>query len=139
MLLATIQTEMCNCNALGGAATPPPPGPCARPPAATAEAVARLQDVGQKGVVRGAARLLRVVAPLRPGLLQPVAHHDGRVHDDRRRPGRPAGQLPAPPHHPLNRLAPRPRTAAVGGEFVANVISPQPGLKVLFSQGDPQR
>ena len=76
-----------------------PPGPPAHP-----EAVARLQDVGQKGVVRGTARLLRVVAPLRPRLLQSVAHHDGRIHHDRRRPRRPAGQLPAPPHHPPQQL-----------------------------------
>ena len=82
-----------------------PPGRVRAPrPPAHPEAVARLQDVGQKGVVRGAAPLLRVVAPLRPGLLQPVAHHDGRVHDDRRRPGRPAGQLPAPPRHPPQQL-----------------------------------
>ena len=47
----------------------------------------------------GTAPLLRVVAPLRPGLLLPVAHHDGRVHDQGQLLRGAARKRPALPDH----------------------------------------
>ena len=72
-----------------GAASPP----------AHAKAVAGLPHEDQERMMRRTAPLLRVVAHLRPGLLLSVAHHHGRV-DDQRQPLRgPARERPAPPDH----------------------------------------
>ena len=81
-----------------------PPRPCARCPAASGRRGSRPSPGRQKRVVRGTARLLQVVAPLRARPPRSVAHHHGRVHDDRPPPGRPAGHLPAPLHHPPRKI-----------------------------------
>ena len=52
----------------------------------------------------GTAPLLRIVAHLSPGLLLPVAHHDGRVQHQRQLLRDTAGQRPALPDHPPEEL-----------------------------------
>ena len=68
-------------------------------PPAHAQAIAGLPHEGQERMMRRTAPLLRVVAHLRPGLLLPLAHHHGRVHNERQPLRAPARQRPPPPDH----------------------------------------
>lgn len=67
-------------------------------PPAHAQAVAGLPHEDQERMMRRTAPLPRVVAHLRPGPL-PVAHHHGRVHDERQPLRGPARERPPPPDH----------------------------------------